>query len=184
MRHAGPEQTWTRAGLLTARLLLGEELQGIEEAPVGEDLVVKVIARGPAGVADMPDDLTTCDLGARLDAEVEQVPIARLEAEAVVDHHQRERTLAVRPEQRGLELRRREAAAHLHHHHPLVHHGRRLRRRRRDGRRRRSAATATARACSPTRCTTWPRPSGRRPAAPRPRWPNWPLRCALALPTP
>ena len=78
-------RTCSREPLLGAGLLLREELERIEELAVGEHLVVEVVAGRPAGGADVADEVAALHLGALLDREVEQVAVARLETEAVVE---------------------------------------------------------------------------------------------------
>src|SRR5436190_10892380 len=55
------------ADLLVAGLLLGEELQRIEEPPVGEHLVVEMVPGGAAGGTHAADDVASLDGLARLD---------------------------------------------------------------------------------------------------------------------
>ena len=76
------------AALLVARLLLGEELERVEELPVGKHLVVEVIPGGAARGADVADDVAAVDLIAFLDREREQVTVLRLETEPVVEDDQ------------------------------------------------------------------------------------------------
>src|SRR5438132_5774458 len=86
MERRGPFRSAN--SLLGAGLLLREELKRIEELAVGEHLVVQMIAGRPAGVADVPDNVAALYLGALLDAVVEQMAVACLEAEAVVEDDQ------------------------------------------------------------------------------------------------
>src|SRR5438067_288415 len=70
--------------LLVARFLLREELERVEELAVGQHLVVQMVARRAARVADMADHVAAIDLLTGLDLVVQQVTVPRLEAEAVV----------------------------------------------------------------------------------------------------
>src|SRR6185295_8957342 len=62
---------------------LREQLQRIEEPAVGVHLVVEVVAGGASGRADVADDVATLHFRALLDAEIEEVAVAGLEAEPV-----------------------------------------------------------------------------------------------------
>ena len=70
--QAAPQSARKRGipgGLLGAGFLLGEQLEGIEQPAVGQDLVVEVRAGGATGRTETSNQIATLDVVALMDLE-------------------------------------------------------------------------------------------------------------------
>ena len=81
----GKETRQKRGELLSARLLLCEQPERIEEAAVGEHLVVEVGAGCAASGTQAANQIAALNAVALMDLEAGKVSVARLESEPVVD---------------------------------------------------------------------------------------------------
>ena len=105
--RACPARTISRPEVRRLRGFAGQQLQRVDQLPVGEHFVVEMRPRRPAGGTDVTDDVTALDRRALPDRELGEVAVPRHQAESVVDDDE-VAVVAARRRQLDLAGRRRE----------------------------------------------------------------------------